>query len=804
MTQRSHDDVRAYYADLHSAAELGAVARILLGDRITEESARLLKGNCPNHASVSGTSLHIELDKQLWRCWGCGISGDVLQLVEFVQSGTVTAGVAGEMTASHREARDWLAEHVGLPKLSHMGLSAEEVAAVERRECSLRRARQVLMTAAAWYHERLLANAEAMAWVQAQYGFTEEVVRQFQIGYADLHGLRAHLYDQQFTAEELLGSGLFLPNDAGHEDQVLPFFAQRLIFPYHCHGQIVYFIGRQTPWTENNKYEDKRKYKKLFAHDPVKYPWIVEGIANDHLYNEDLLSSRPSTVVITEGITDCIALLAQGFPAISPVTVKFRHEDTDRLLARLRGVEEVIICQDNEISQAGWQGAFDTAQRLQEAGIPCRIAVLPLGEIQEQARGELRERFHITGPVTSTPPDTMLTECPDTDRQDAQRLIEQAKIDVCQFFRDGGTAEDFRAVMRSALSPLDLAIAELSATTPLHDQQTAVEGILRQIARQPLLLQTALLKAMRERLGNAIGMTELRRMLKAAEQGTQADIRDQQRRQATTPTTEGELVCDDGQRRLSLVNNGILRETVRETAQGPVVTRATICNCHVRLTRDVVTVEPADMQEGTSFTKREFFGRLVGDTWEESFKIDAMKWPLNTDLASHIAKAGGTAVLLETGPYLDDIRRVAFHLSTDIEHSTIYRMFGFHPTEGFISPTLTIRDGEIVPSASRNIIVDTSSQYNKAQNLDLAPATVEEVREVIRHLLTEYLRIRPYQVTLPIFAHAFAGPVLFGSPLLEVGYTPFILFIGGSSGKGKTETARLAQCLWGEFPTKER
>ena len=59
-------------------------------------------------------------------------------------------------------------------------------------------------------------------------------------------------------------------------------------------------------------------------------------------------------------------------------------------------------------------------------------------------------------------------------------------------------------------------------------------------------------------------------------------------------------------------------------------------------------------------------------------------------------------------------------------------------------------------------------------------------------------------MTLPIFAHAFAGPVLFGSPLIEVGYTPFILFIGGASGKGKTETARLAQCLWGDFPTKER
>jgi hypothetical protein len=35
-------------------------------------------------------------------------------------------------------------------------------------------------------------------------------------------------------------------------------------------------------------------------------------------------------------------------------------------------------------------------------------------------------------------------------------------------------------------------------------------------------------------------------------------------------------------------------------------------------------------------------------------------------------------------------------------------------------------------------------------------------------------------------------------------YTPFILYLTGSSGKGKTETGRLGQCLWGDFTTKEK
>ena len=124
-------EIKEYYRQITSV-NIGDVARELLGARIAEDNGTVILIDCPGHPSTSGKSLHVEVDKQLWRCWGCGISGDVLHLVEFARHGIVTTGIAGVMTASHRDARDWLAEKAGLPKLAHLGLSDAEIAEIER------------------------------------------------------------------------------------------------------------------------------------------------------------------------------------------------------------------------------------------------------------------------------------------------------------------------------------------------------------------------------------------------------------------------------------------------------------------------------------------------------------------------------------------------------------------------------------------------------------------------------------------------------------------------------------------------
>ena len=53
-------------------------------------------------------------------------------------------------------------------------------------------------------------------------------------------------------------------------------------------------------------------------------------------------------MIITEGVTDCISLMEHGFPAVSPVTVRIREADWERLAGLLardveRDVSEPIL-----------------------------------------------------------------------------------------------------------------------------------------------------------------------------------------------------------------------------------------------------------------------------------------------------------------------------------------------------------------------------------------------------------------------------------------------------------------------------
>ena len=77
-------DVNAYDRQI-TDTDIGAIAREVLGGRITQESGNTLFCDCPHHQSQSKKSLHISLDSQKWYCFGCAVGCDVLQLVEFVQ-----------------------------------------------------------------------------------------------------------------------------------------------------------------------------------------------------------------------------------------------------------------------------------------------------------------------------------------------------------------------------------------------------------------------------------------------------------------------------------------------------------------------------------------------------------------------------------------------------------------------------------------------------------------------------------------------------------------------------------------------
>jgi DNA primase len=487
-------DVHAYYRQV-TDVDIGEIAREMLAGRITQESATTLFCDCPNHRSQSHRSMHVWLDKQGWFCHACGVGGDVLQLVEFIQHGGVTRGQSGNMPESHRQARDFLAARVGLPPLSQLGRSPEELSAVEEDHCLTLRVREALTAVAGLYHGRLMRNADVLTWFREKYRIGEETAARLMIGFADNSGesVVRTLLDGPgaFTPRELTATSAFRPTA---QDGLVPFFDGRIVFPYWSRGQVVFMIGRRTPWTPDHEWE-KSKYKKLAVRNDRNNSHVAPCVRNDALYNEDVLLTRPERVIITEGVTDCISLMEHGFPVVSPVTVQIREADWERLLSKLAGVKTVFICQDNEVSDAGRQGALKTARVLAKHGIATRVAVLPLGEKQRTAREALAG----------------LSE----GSTETEALLADAKIDVNEFFAAGKTAADFEAILAAAETPLEMAIAKLDYGTPDEHLEDLLEPILQEVGQMGPIERERHLRLIQGRCGKSkLPVSVLRQQMK--------------------------------------------------------------------------------------------------------------------------------------------------------------------------------------------------------------------------------------------------------------------------------------------------
>jgi hypothetical protein len=351
-----------------------------------------------------------------------------------------------------------------------------------------------------------------LAWLKENYAIDEQAIDDLLIGYSDnepgtFRVLKADPFN--FTEKELLASGAFFPKEGGGG---FALFDKRITFPFWSRGSVVFMIGRKTPLTPNNKFESG-KYKKQTVHNAETRKYVARGIDNSVLYNEDCLISKPKRVVITEGVTDCIALMQRGIPTISPVTVRIKNDDWQRILPKLKGVETVYICQDNELSLVGLKGAMDTAATLSESHIDTRLVVLPLGQKQIDARTNLSGNFGITPESIDRLKDIQATLSEEEIKR-IDGLIADSKIDVNEFFLQGATREAFEKLLEEAQTPMEFAIDSLPVDASPNELDAAVSSLLIQLTDRTPLEQERLLKSLAARLKKTVTLTSLREQLR--------------------------------------------------------------------------------------------------------------------------------------------------------------------------------------------------------------------------------------------------------------------------------------------------
>ncbi len=307
-----------------------------------------LVGLCPFHSEKT-PSFHVHPDRGFFKCFGCGLGGDVITFVQKLEQ----AGFA--------DAVRMLAAKAGI-----------ELEAENPRENRARNEREAIYEAnrvAAAYFARMLA-AEAGAAARAyclRRGFSAATIERFGLGYApDSWGsLSAELERNGFDLALAARAGLVKSGQRGYYD----FYRDRLMIPtYSTTGEVIAFGGRALG-------EAEPKYLNTST-----TPVHTKG---RHLYALNLArraAQGDRTLIVVEGYLDCIALHQAGFEnTVAALGTSFTAEQAAELR---KYADYVFLCFDGDAAgSAAATKAVDVASNaIEHAGLSVRIVMLPAGE----------------------------------------------------------------------------------------------------------------------------------------------------------------------------------------------------------------------------------------------------------------------------------------------------------------------------------------------------------------------------------------------------------------------------------------
>lgn len=282
---------------------------------------------CPFHNEKT-PSFHINEDKQLFYCFGCGAGGNIFDFVRKIENLDFT------------DAVEFLAQRAGVTLETEQGFSHY---APQREEHELRqRLLEINRAAAKHFVENLVGDDAKIAHEYAKKrGITSEAVKAFGLGYAkdEWTELFDYLKTLGFSQEDIIEAGLAVKNE---KNRVYDKFRNRLMFPIiDVRGNVIAFGGRTLG-------DDKAKYM-----NSPETPVFHKG---RNLYGLNLAKkcSKNDGVVLVEGNMDVVSLYTNGIKnAVAGLGTAFTPEQAQLLR---RYAREVFVCYDND--EAGKKAAL--------------------------------------------------------------------------------------------------------------------------------------------------------------------------------------------------------------------------------------------------------------------------------------------------------------------------------------------------------------------------------------------------------------------------------------------------------------
>ncbi|MBE7011002.1 MAG: DNA primase [Ruminococcaceae bacterium] len=299
-------------------------------------------GLCPFHKEKTG-SFHVDEDKQLFYCFGCGAGGNVYDFIMRAEN------------LDFVDALQFLAQRAGVTLEEERGTSKEK-----REEDSDRRRRILEMNrlAARHFYENLSTSGaeHARAYMERR-GLSKRTAIKFGVGFAadGWDDLLNFLKESGYTQEEIVTAGLAVKNEKG---RIYDKFRNRLMFPIiDVRGNVIAFGGRALQEGDPAKYMNSpetpvfHKGRNLFALNLAKSVGAKNGL------------------ILVEGYMDVIALYQAGIENVVAGLGTALTEEQARLLKRYAA--QVYVCYDSD--EAGQKAAQKAIGLLTEAGNTVKV-----------------------------------------------------------------------------------------------------------------------------------------------------------------------------------------------------------------------------------------------------------------------------------------------------------------------------------------------------------------------------------------------------------------------------------------------
>lgn len=322
-----------------------------------KKSGRSFSGLCPFHNEKS-PSFSVSQEKQIYKCFGCGESGNVITFV---------------MKNKHMPFMDAIKF---LADRSNIVLQEEARVNPTARKKEL--LYKVNVEAGRFFYSNLRANKIAKEYFLNR-GIREETIKKFGLGYAkdSWNNLLFHLRKLGYSDNVLLEAGLVLTSEktGNNYDR----FRNRVMFPvFDYRGKVIGFGGRVL---------DDSKPKYLNSPETL----VFQKGTNLYGLNFAIKSNMQERYfIMVEGYMDLITLHQYGITNVVASLGTALTENQARLLKRY--ADKVIISYDADV--AGQTATVRGLEILKNAGFDVRVLSIPQGkDPDEYVRSNGKEAF---------------------------------------------------------------------------------------------------------------------------------------------------------------------------------------------------------------------------------------------------------------------------------------------------------------------------------------------------------------------------------------------------------------------------